>query len=125
VSRILVVEHDSDSQERVAHVLHDAGHEVALTGDGESAVEMARTGWPDLVVIDIMLPRLNGIAAIDVLKRDPATRAIPIIAMSTGGFLDQLRHRVRADALLQCPLDAAALLADVTLQLRLGAAAAR
>jgi CheY-like chemotaxis protein len=118
VSRILVVEHDSDSQEHLGQVLHAAGHEVALTGDGESALEMTRTGWPDLLVMDVMLPRLNGMAAIDALKADPSTRAIPIIAISTGGYLDQLRERVHADALLDSPLDVEALLADVALQLR-------
>ena len=79
IKRILIV-YDSPSER---HVLNDmltkAGYEVVASDNGEDAIQKARKVRPDLILMDVVMPGLNGFQATRAIARDPDTRGIPII----------------------------------------------
>ena len=83
--KILVV----DDEIYIVHILDFSlgmeGYEVVTALDGEQAVEKARSEKPDLIVLDIMMPKLDGYETCKILKRDDATRQIPVILLSAKG----------------------------------------
>ena len=81
-STILVVDDDPVIQKLLEVNFSIEGYAVEVAGDGVEAVEKARTVAPDLIVLDVMMPRMNGLEAAKVLKGDPATADIPIIMLS-------------------------------------------
>ncbi len=80
--RILVVDDEPEAVELVEFNLKQAGFEVATAADGAEALERARSAPPSLVVLDVMLPELDGLEVCKLLRRDPATAAIPIIMLT-------------------------------------------
>ena len=80
--RILVVEDDSDNRGMVVKVLTVAGYGVLEAADGASAVTVARREHPNLIVMDLAMPGVDGWEASRRLKSDPATADIPIIALT-------------------------------------------
>jgi two-component system alkaline phosphatase synthesis response regulator PhoP len=82
VSYILVVEDDRDIAELVGRYLVRAGHVVTSVESGDAALESVQTRNPDLVLLDLMLPGLDGLEVCRALRRSRATRAIPIIMMT-------------------------------------------
>ena len=78
---ILVVDDDPDIVELLRCVLHDAGFEVAIA-DGDAALSLAQERQPHLILLDILLPGMDGVEAIQRLRADPATAHIPLIALS-------------------------------------------
>ena len=82
MTKILYVEDNEDNVYMPRGRLTRAGFEVAVAGDGEQGVAMAASAAPDLIVMDLSLPVLDGWEATRRLKAAPATRPIPIIALS-------------------------------------------
>lgn len=116
--RILIVEDDPMIQGLLGDILQEEGFQTVVAADGQTGVQLARTNQPDLILMDIMLPVLDGAAAIRTLKADPDTSSIPIIAMSAGANLVKLAEALPADAVLRKPFNLDVLLASVTLQLK-------
>ena len=83
LGRVLVVEDEPDVAELIRFNLHKEGYEVTVLGNGGDAIRHAREGQPDVVLLDIMVPQLNGWEVCRRLKQDPDTRRIPVI-MVTG-----------------------------------------
>lgn len=83
--RVLVVEDQEPTREALAALLSDGGFEVAVAGDGEEALGVARSFSPDVVVMDFGLPGLNGWETTLRLKRDPQTAAVPVVAVTGHG----------------------------------------
>ncbi len=81
--RILVVEDTEDNRQILRDVLSDAGFDLIEAGDGEEGVRMAAKFLPDLVLMDIQLPVVDGYEATRRIKADPALRHIPIIAVTS------------------------------------------
>ena len=109
--RVLVVDDNLDSAEMVSELLAAWGHDARRAGDGPSAVEMARTYRPDVVLLDIGLPGLNGYEVARALRQMPETTACLIVAVSGYGAVDD-REKSRAagmDAHLVKPVDFAEL----------------
>src|SRR5213596_3854557 len=83
--KILVV----DDEIYIVHILDFSlvmeGYEVVTALDGEQALEKARAEHPDLVVLDIMMPKLDGYETCKMLKADPKTKDIPVILLSAKG----------------------------------------
>ena len=114
---ILVVDDDTAICEVLTELLGDVGHEVATAPDGRAALAHVRVAPPDLILMDLMLPALDGVAATRLLKEDPATRHIPVIAMSAGRNLATLAGDLPANDVLAKPFDIDVLLAEVALYL--------
>ncbi len=79
--RVLVVDDEPDAREALAAVLEGA-YQVATARDGEEGVRVARAEPPDLVLMDVVMPRLDGLSALEVLRNDPRTAEIPVILVS-------------------------------------------
>jgi CheY-like chemotaxis protein len=82
IRRILIVDDESDFVELVKFRLANLGCELLVAGDGVHALSLARQFKPDLILLDILLPDLDGLSVCEILKRQPITRSIPIIFMS-------------------------------------------
>jgi DNA-binding response OmpR family regulator len=79
---VLVVDDSPTIRAVLGKMLTQDSHVVFKAADGETAIEMARKECPDLIFLDIVLPGMNGFAVLRALRRDPLTRAIPIVMIS-------------------------------------------
>lgn len=113
--RILVVEDVPLSLALVRMRLEAEGFTVLIARDGIEALEQAREGGPDLVVLDLMLPRLSGERVCQELRADPRTAAVPIVVVSARvGHAERLRaFAAGADAFLAKPCDLDRLVAEI------------
>ena len=82
MARILVVEDNPANMKLTTLLLHSAGHAVLSAVDAETALRLARGEQPDLILMDIQLPGMDGLTATTILKGDPATACIPVVALS-------------------------------------------
>ena len=82
MARILVIEDNAATMKLTTLALRSVGHTTLCAVDAETGLTLARTGQPDLILMDILLPGMDGLAATALLKTDPTTAAIPIIALS-------------------------------------------
>jgi DNA-binding response OmpR family regulator len=80
--KILVVEDDPELAELLSFNLKKAGFSVGTAGDGVEALKKVRSLQPDLILLDLMLPELDGFAVCEVLRSAPQTLAVPIIMVS-------------------------------------------
>jgi CheY-like chemotaxis protein len=80
--RVLLVEDNEASREGLARHLRRKGYEILLAVDGRQGMEVARADAPDLILLDMSLPVLDGWEATRCLKADAATRGIPVIALT-------------------------------------------
>lgn len=113
--RVLLVEDNEDNQIIYRTILEHVGHTVLLAGDGAEAVALVRAERPDVVLMDVSLPIMDGWEATERLQADPVTRDIPVIAL-TAHALDRDRaraHAVGCRAYLTKPVDPRAVLAVV------------
>jgi DNA-binding response OmpR family regulator len=85
MSRILIVEDDNDIAALIEHYLEKAGHLSEIVADGGKALLSARETPPDLVILDLMLPALNGLEVCKALRMDNRTAALPIIMLTARG----------------------------------------
>jgi two-component system cell cycle response regulator DivK len=82
LAKILIVEDNADNMFLTVMLLESAGHTVISATDAEAGLTSARAELPDLILMDIQLPGMDGLEATVLLKRDDATRAIPVIALT-------------------------------------------
>ena len=82
MARILVVEDNADNMTFITDVLHSLGYTVLSAKDGEEGVKTAQTEKPDLILMDLSLPRMDGWTATRTIKSEPSLAAIPIIALT-------------------------------------------
>jgi len=80
---ILLVEDSRFLRRANERILAKAGYSVTTAADGEEAVQLARTTTPDLVLLDMLLPKLGGPEVLRTLRNDPATANIPIVVLSS------------------------------------------
>lgn len=80
--KILVVDDEPDALELIEFNLKSSGLDVLTAADGETALALARTQVPDLLLLDLMLPEVDGLEVCKILRRDPATSSIPIIMLT-------------------------------------------
>ncbi len=103
-SRVLVVEDDHEIAELIRMLLTEKGHEVSVAYTGTEALRVARESHPDLIALDLMLPDINGMEILQLLKRQPETADIPVIIVSV--LLEQEKARqLGAVAYVTKPLD--------------------
>lgn len=82
MKRILVVEDNPANLKLAATLLTGAGYYVLQARDANEGIEQARKAQPDLILMDVQLPGMDGLSAAQLLKQDPRTRPIPIIALT-------------------------------------------
>jgi two-component system alkaline phosphatase synthesis response regulator PhoP len=83
--KVLVCDDEPYIVESVSYVVRKAGYEVVVAEDGEEALEAGRREVPDLIFLDIMMPKLSGYDVCKQLKEDPATRGIYIVMLTARG----------------------------------------
>ena len=108
-ARVLVVDDDDLQRDALADVLSRAGYAVEVAADGVAALEAARARAPKGVVLDLLLPRLDGASVLAELRRDPALARVAVV-VTTGIHTSHLRRLLPADATLFKPLDVRELL---------------
>jgi len=82
MSKILIVE-DDPLMSRMYHKIFTFEHyEVETAADGQEGVDKAKSVKPDLMLLDIMMPKMNGLEALDKLKADPETKSIPVVMLT-------------------------------------------
>jgi len=94
--RILLVEDNEMNRDMLSRRLEKRGYEVALALDGAEGVAAARNGLPDLILMDMSLPVMDGWEATRALKTDPATARIPIIALTAHAMAGDREKAVEA-----------------------------
>jgi DNA-binding response OmpR family regulator len=113
--RILLVDDEPSIIKTVGKRLEVAGYEVLLAMDGEEGLTKAQLGRPDVIILDLMLPKKSGFEVCSALKHDPRFRQIPIIIF-TGkgqGTDETLCRELGADAYLSKPHNAKALIEQI------------
>ena len=106
MANILVIEDNPANMKLACLLLRNAGHEVLCAVDAETGLTMAREARPELILMDIQLPGMDGLAATALLKQDPLTAAIPVIALTAMAMkADQEKSQVAGcDAYIAKPL---------------------
>ena len=109
---ILVVDDDDSIRSLLRQELSDAGYLIEQAVNGKEALEMVRKNKPDLIILDVMMPEMNGFDVAAVLKNDPQTMDIPIIVLSV--VQDKARgYRIGVDRYLTKPINTTELFAEV------------
>ncbi len=85
MASVLIVDDSITCSQSIAKVVEGLGHEVFFAEDGEVGIEKARTKKPDLILMDLVMPGMNGFQATRKLTRDPETSDIPVIIVSSKG----------------------------------------
>jgi len=117
--KILIVEDNPANLALAIFILQSAGHEVLSALDAEAGMTLARREQPNLILMDIQLPGMDGLQATAQLKRDESTRAIPVIALTALAMKGD-EERIRAagcDGYIAKPIRYKDLLATIEAQL--------
>jgi two-component system alkaline phosphatase synthesis response regulator PhoP len=80
--KVLIVDDESDSLQYVQAVLEDDGFTFLTASDGEAALQKAREEKPDVIIMDVQMPRMDGFQAFYELRKDDSTRSIPVIMLT-------------------------------------------
>ena len=106
VPRILIVDDEHDFIELLQYKLAGHGYELIVANDGVHALSQARTQKPNLILLDILLPDMDGLSVCEILRRQPGTKKIPIIFMSAlTGDITKRTATMQADDFFTKPLD--------------------
>src|SRR5437762_7724646 len=97
-TRVLVVDDITKNLQVVGTMLRNAGYEVMPTTSGAQALERVRVQLPDLILLDLMMPEMDGLAVCERLKADPLTRRIPVIFLTASNEMEHLVKGFEAGA---------------------------
>jgi CheY-like chemotaxis protein len=98
MAKILIAEDERDIRDLVAFTLRFAGHEVFAASNGEEAVELAPKVNPDLIIMDVRMPRMTGYEACKVMKSDPSLRDIPVVFLTARGQESEIKQGLEVGA---------------------------
>lgn len=116
--KILFIEDEPDQIAMVSLRLEKNGYEVISSTNGEKGLKMAATEHPDLILVDVIMPGINGFEVCRRLRKDPVTKRIPIISTTAAG-MDDVEHQcltAGADDCVRKPYDSADLLMKIRRQ---------
>ncbi|MGB6054049.1 MAG: response regulator [Burkholderiaceae bacterium] len=104
-ARILITEDEPNIVESLTFILKRAGYDVSAVADGEAAVRRLRGDPPDIMILDLMLPKLNGFDVLKLVKTDTLLRTLPVLVLSAKGQAHdrQLAEEIGADAFVTKP----------------------
>ena len=97
--RVLFVEDDPAVAQMYKLKLELDGYQVDVAGDGEVALNMARASLPDIIFLDIRLPKLGGLEVLEALRADPKTQAVPVVILSSHSEKELVERGARLGAL--------------------------
>ena len=120
MSLILIVEDNEKNMKLVRDILNAKGYETMEAGTAEEGIEMAARRVPDLVLMDIQLPGMNGMEALKVLRSNPATEKVPVVAI-TASVMTQDRKQIMDtgfDGFIEKPINLKEFLAAVQAALK-------
>jgi DNA-binding response OmpR family regulator len=125
MGKILVIDDEPDVLQIVRAVLTTKGHEVLQANGGELGLELARQHHPELIICDLMMPRVSGLEVIKRLRKDPDLRAIPLVVLSALGDdekrpADFWKKTLGVDDYVQKPFDPLDLLGRIEYIFRRG-----
>jgi twitching motility two-component system response regulator PilH len=86
MARILLIEDSPTDTAVLTRLLEKHGHKVLASGSAEDGIEVCKRELPDLVLMDVVLPGMNGFQATRALSREPTTKSIPVLIVSTKGM---------------------------------------
>ncbi len=98
VPKILIAEDERDIRELIGFTLRFAGFEVTLTKNGAEAVEKAPELRPDLIMLDVRMPKMTGYEACRALKKNPETNKIPVVILSAKGQDGEIQEGIESGA---------------------------
>ncbi|MEW6084401.1 MAG: response regulator [Chloroflexota bacterium] len=98
MAKILIAEDERDIRDLVAFTLRFAGHEVFPASNGEEAVELAPKVNPDLILMDVRMPRMTGYEACKMLKANAQLKDIPVVFLSAKGQESEIQQGIEAGA---------------------------
>ncbi|GAB4500383.1 MAG: hypothetical protein OHK003_20410 [Anaerolineales bacterium] len=98
MARILIAEDEPDIRELVAFTLRFAGHEVTATSNGEEAYHKAQELIPDLIMMDVRMPKMTGYDACRAMKQLPSLKDIPVVFLSAKGQDSEIQTGLEAGA---------------------------
>jgi len=99
MTKILVAEDERDIRELVGHTLRFAGYEIVLVTNGVEAVEAVSREKPDLILLDVRMPKMSGYEACRLIKESPATSEIPVVFLSAKGRESEVEQGIESGAL--------------------------
>ena len=105
--RLLLIEDNEMNRDMLARRLTRRGYDMSLATDGQEGLDMATASTPDLVILDLRLPKLDGIEVVRRLKGNPATQAIPVVVLTANALADTRRacRAAGGDAFETKPVD--------------------
>ena len=98
MAKILIAEDERDIRDLITFTLRFAGHEVIATSNGEEAVQAAIDELPDLIMMDVRMPRMTGYQACEQIKANEATLHIPVVFLSAKGQESEVRTGIELGA---------------------------
>jgi CheY-like chemotaxis protein len=106
-TRVLIMEDDDDTQGMVRFLLEYKGYDVLVAKDGKHGLELALQEKPDLILLDLAMPEMDGWSVAHRLKGDPATKAIPVIAVTAYTMSSDRRMAMNAgcDGFISKPMN--------------------
>jgi CheY-like chemotaxis protein len=115
IATVLLVEDNEDNQFVYRTILEHFNYRVIVAGDGEEGVRQAREVIPDVILMDVSIPVIDGLEATRILKADPSTAAIPIVALTAHALAEDRRRASEAgcDSYLSKPAEPKKVLAEV------------
>jgi two-component system cell cycle response regulator DivK len=124
--KVLLADDAPASRELICTILEAAGYSVFEAEDGAEALRVAQAERPDLIILDIQMPLLDGYATLRELRSDRALRSIPVIALTAGAMQGEKERALKAgfDLFLAKPVSLSSLRAEVTRLLPRAASAA-
>jgi DNA-binding response OmpR family regulator len=84
-TRVLITEDEPNIAESLTFILNREGYDVSTVFDGEAALQRLRSDPPDIMILDVMLPKLNGFEVLKLVKADPALKALPVMILTAKG----------------------------------------
>jgi CheY-like chemotaxis protein len=115
-TRILVVDDDRDNLGLIHFILEKAGYQVLEANTGTRGIELARREKPDMILLDLAMPELDGWEVARILKSDPLTRGITLVALTVRSLSEDRRRAIEAgvDGYLNKPINLATFVEDVS-----------
>ena len=98
MAKILIAEDERDIRDLVAFTLRFAGHQVVAAINGEEAIQLASTERPDLILMDVRMPRMTGYDACRAMKANPRLQPIPVVFLSAKGQENEIQTGLDAGA---------------------------